>query len=225
VTNRDDADTSRPSPGSGRSGLWLGAASVALIAGFVFLLWRIAPAPPPDLGPEAHVLPVPLAIGEFELVDHRGEPFDRDRLLGRWSLLFFGYTYCPDICPVTLSKLAPVLDLLGPDAALQAVFVSVDPERDDTERIAEYVTFFHPALIGASGPPEEIARLTRAIGVYHEKRAFDDPGADGYLVDHSSSLFLVDPSARLHAILHEPDDPRVFVELLTRAQEAARPAG
>lgn len=225
MTDGEDAGEAGPLPGPGRSAAWLAAASAALVAGFVFLLWRIAPAPPPDLGPQAHVLPVPLAIGEFRLVDHHGEPFDRDRLLGRFSLLFFGYTYCPDICPVTLSKLAPVLDLLGPDDALQAVFVSVDPERDDTQRLAEYVTFFHPALVGASGPPDEIARLTRAIGVYHEKRAFDDPGADGYLVDHSSSLFLVDPSARLRAILHEPDDPRKFVELLSRARQAAEPAG
>jgi protein SCO1/2 len=214
-----------PRGGIDRGALLVGVASLVLIGGFVFALWKIAPPPPPDLGPEAHVLTVPLDVPEFALTDHRGKPFDRDRLLGRWSLLFFGYTYCPDICPVTLSKLAPVLDLLGPDSEVQAVFVSVDPERDGTERLAEYVTFFHPALIGASGDEAEIARLTEAIGVFHQKRAIEAVGgerADGYLVDHSSSLFLVDPSARLHAILHEPDDPEAFVELLARARRVER---
>ena len=216
-----------PAPRSGldRGALLVGLASLVLIGGFVFALWKIAPPPPPDLGPEAHVLTVPLVVPEFALVDHTGARFDRDRLLGRWSLLFFGYTYCPDICPVPLSKLAPVLDLLGADLEIQAVFVSVDPERDSTERLAEYVTFFHPALLGASGDEAEIARLTEAIGVFHQKRATDEEAsADGYLVDHSSSLFLVDPSARLHAILHEPGDPRAFARLLARARGVERAA-
>jgi len=221
---RTEGDGSpRPSGGIDATAWLVGAASLALVAGFVFLLWRIAPTPPPDLGPEAHVLPVPLEIPEFELVDHRGDAFDRERLLGHWTLLFFGYTYCPDICPVTLQKLAPVLDRLGPDADLQAVFVSVDPERDDSARLAEYVAFFHPRLWGASGDEAEIDRLTSALGVYHAKSEVED-GGSGYLVDHSSSLFLVDPEARLHAILHEPEGTESFVDLLRRAQ-AARSAG
>ena len=206
--------------GTDWSAFVLAAGSLVLISGFVFSLWRIAPPPPPDLGANAHVLPVPLEIPDFELVDHRGGVFDRAALEGGWSLLFFGYTYCPDICPVTLQKLAPVLDLLGPDARLQAVFVSVDPARDDPARLAEYVAFFHPALIGASGEMAEIEKLTRAIGVYHEKSELPGTG-DGYLVDHSSSLFLVGPSARLRAIFHEPEDPQSFVDLLDRAAALA----
>ena len=218
------AEPPSPAPRGGldRGALLLGLGSLMLIGGFVFALWKIAPPPPPDLGPEAHVLTVPLPVPEFSLVDQDGAPFDRERLLGRWSLLFFGYTYCPDICPVTLSKLAPVLDLLGPDSPVQAVFVSVDPERDDTARLAEYVAFFHPSLLGASGDDAEIARLTEAIGVFHQRRAAEDASADDYLVDHSASLFLVDPSARLHAILHEPEDPRAFLELLARARGVDR---
>lgn len=213
-----------PSPRAGIdwSAVGVTVASLALIGGFVFLLWRIAPAPPPDLGADAHVLPVPLAIPDFELMDHRGEAFTHDDLEGRWTLLFFGYTYCPDICPVTLQKLAPVLDLLGPESETVAVFVSVDPERDGRARLAEYVAFFHPALVGASGEMHEIETLTGAIGVFHQKSEI--PGAsEGYLVDHSASLFLVDPSGRLHAIFHEPEDPQGFADLLARARAVGRP--
>jgi len=143
--------------GIDRGAFLVGLGSLLLIGGFVFALWKIAPAPPPDLGPEAHVLTVPLAVPDFALVDHTGARFDRDRLLGRWSLLFFGYTYCPDICPVTLQSLVPVQALLGEDSDTRIVFVSVDPARDDVDRMAEYVGFFDPAYLGVTGEPEQIA--------------------------------------------------------------------
>lgn len=107
-----------------------------------------------------------------------------------------------------------------PGAPTQMVFVSVDPDRDGPQRLAEYVSFFHPDLVGATGEPAQLSRLSGAVGAYH-RRAEGEEG-DGYLVDHASSLFLVDPRARLHAVLHEPEDPRAFVELLRKVQAFGR---
>jgi protein SCO1/2 len=199
------------------------AVLLGAVAVFGVILWKSAPDAPPDLGEDVHVLPVPLEIPDFSLVDHTGDPFTRSSLEGRWTLLFFGYTYCPDICPTTLQSLVPVQDLLGDGSDTSVVFVSVDPARDDVERMAEYVAFFHPTLMGVTGEPAEIEKLTRAVGAYNEARE-PEPGADGYLVDHASSLFLVGPDARLHAILHEPTDARAFVALLRRIQALDRSA-
>ncbi len=204
-----------------RSAIVLGAIVVAVLVGFGAVLWRSAPPPVPDFGQDVHVLPVTLAIDSFELVDHEGAPFTRGSLEGGWSLLFFGYTYCPDICPTTLQSLSPVQDLLVETGDPSVVFVSVDPARDDIDRMAEYVSFFHPALRGATGEPGEIERLTRAIGAYNKAQP-RTPGAEGYLVDHASSLFLVGPDARLHAILHEPTDAAAFVDLVRRIQAVDR---
>jgi protein SCO1/2 len=191
--------------------------TAAILAAFASLLWMVAPEKSLDLGDEGHVLPVARAIPEFELVDHRGETFDRSRLEGEWSLLFFGYTYCPDVCPMTLQSLARVQALMDPNASTQVVFVSVDPTRDTTARLAEYVEFFHPALVGASGDAAELERLTHAMGAFY-RQGETGAQADDYLVDHSASLFLVDPQARLHAVLHEPQDPQAFIDLLERVQ-------
>lgn len=179
-------------------------------------VWELAPPPAPDVGEGARVLPVPLAIEDFELVDHQGAPFDRSRLEGRWSVLFFGYTYCPDICPLTLQRLAEVQPLLSEDGipSQQVVFVSVDPDRD-RDRIREYVAYFHPSFIAATGEPAQIERLARSVGAFHEKARQE---GDGYLINHSSVLFLVDPSAKLRAVLEDPHDPEEYVELLARIQ-------
>jgi len=206
-----------------RGGGALGLVAVVAItlAIFAFLLWRVAPPAVPDFGDSVHYLAVPLEVAEFELVDHTGAPFTLEDLRGRWSLLFFGYTYCPDICPVTLQSLVPVQAMLGEADATQIVFVSVDPARDDVARMAEYVAFFDPAYVGVTGGEDQIAVLTRAVGAYNAARAAE-PGAEGYLVDHASSLFLVGPEAKLEAVLHEPEDAADFVALLRRIRETER---
>lgn len=208
-------------PRPDRSPLWIAGVLLLGVVAFAAFLYGAVPAEAPDVGEGARVLPVPLEIPEFSLVDHRGRPFDRSRLLGTWSLLFFGYTYCPDVCPLTLQSLAPVQDALAEvPPPVQVVFVSVDPDRDSPERLAEYVGFFHPELLGVTGEAREIERLTRAVGAFHEK-ADGGHGAD-YLVDHASSLFLVDPDARLHAVLEDPHDTGEYVALLSRVISAQR---
>jgi len=183
---------------------------------FAAYVWELAPPAAPNVGEGARVLPVPLAIEDFALVDHEGAPFDRSRLEGHWSVLFFGYTYCPDICPLTLQRLAAVQPLLAEDGipSQQVVFVSVDPDRD-RERIREYIAYFDPSFIAATGDPAQIERLARSVGAFHEKARQE---GDDYLINHSSVLFLVDPSAKLRAVLEDPHDPQEYVELLARVQ-------
>ena len=189
------------------------------LAWFGYVLTRISPDLPKSLGEEAKVLPVPLEIPAFSLVDQDGNAFDRGRFEGRWSLVFFGYTYCPDICPATLQRLATVKDQLPADT--QVVFVSVDPGRDTTERVAEYVQYFHDAFVGVTGEPEEIAKLTRAVGAYNQI-APGQEGASSYLVDHSVSLFVLSPEAELHALMQDPHEPEEFLGLYAQVQTMNR---
>lgn len=152
---------------------------------------------------------VSAALPAFRLVDHEGEPFTHARLEGRWTFLFFGYTYCPDICPMTLALMTAVHDRLTerPDASAlpQIVFVTVDPERDTVTQMRDYVGYFNPAFIGVTGETNEIAILTGALRVPHRKVPNPESPGD-YLVDHGSAIYLVDPSARLHAVMPAPHE-------------------
>ena len=183
---------------------------VAAATWFGVALLRAVPPPALEAGPNVTVLRAPLPLPDFALADHRGQLFDAARFGGHWSFVFFGYTFCPDVCPLTLTTFRTVSERLDDVPELQYLFVSVDPERDTTERLAEYVPYFHPDFIGATGPPEEIASLTGAIGVYHQK-AKGSTGPD-YLMDHSISVMLIDPERRLAAIFSKPDDPDAIAE-------------
>lgn len=132
--------------------------------------------------------------GAFEAVDHMGKPFTQANLLGHFSLVYFGFTYCPDICPTTLLTIAETLDSLPEDLRkqLMPVFVTVDPLRDTVEVLRQYVSNFHPQLIGITGSEAQISQLARAYKVYHAKApASDDSG--NYLVDHSGYVYLMSP--------------------------------
>jgi protein SCO1/2 len=150
-------------------------------------------------------LPQPRPIGEFELVDQRGRALTRGSFEGRWSLVFTGFTNCPDICPTTLALLA-TLDSRPRErgSELQTVFVSVDPERDTPSQLAQYVGHFDPSMIGATGPKAQIDRLCAELGLAYVL----NPGTAGeYTVDHSAALVLVDPKARIAAYFQPPFDP------------------
>ena len=146
------------------------------------------------------VLPEPRALPDFALVDQAGRPFDRARLEGRWSLLFTGFTHCPDVCPTTLALMAELNRRVARDD-LQFVFVSVDPERDTAEAVARYLTHFDAALVGATGARTEMERLTAGLGLAQVR----NPGsADEYTVDHSTAFVLIDPEARLAGYFSAP---------------------
>ncbi len=132
---------------------------------------------------------------EFDLVSHTGAAVSDKTFQGDWLLVFFGFTNCPDICPTTLAEMAAVMEELGEDAEdVQPLFVSVDPERDDPEALAEYVGAFHPSIVGLTGEQDAIARAAENFRAYHEKIPAKEGG--GYSVAHSSVTYLVSPEGR-----------------------------
>ena len=132
---------------------------------------------------------------DFELTDQTGTVRTDEEFTGRWLLVFFGFANCPDICPTTLAEVAAVMDGLGSDAVhVQPLFISIDPERDTPESLAEYVPAFSPTIIGLTGTPEQIGRTSRTFHIYYEK--IEEASApDGYTMGHSSQLFLFSPQA------------------------------
>jgi cytochrome oxidase Cu insertion factor (SCO1/SenC/PrrC family) len=130
--------------------------------------------------------------GPFELTDHTGRIRTERDFRGQLMLLYFGFTYCPDICPADLQAIGLALDKLGSDAArVQPLFVTVDPERDTAEHLAEYVPLFHPRLIGLTGSLDAIRKAADAYKVYFAKVAVGKEAGD-YTVDHTAFIYLMD---------------------------------
>ena len=154
--------------------------------------------------------------GDFQLQSHTGQPFSLSDLRGRVVLLFFGYTYCPDVCPTTLATMAQVQRLLGPDAdRVTSLFVSVDPERDDAERLREYIGHFEARTVAVTGSKEQLDGVVKQYGAYYEKVASDS--ATSYTVDHTSRLYLIDTQGRLRYLFRYGDEAKVIAEGVTLA--------
>ena len=152
-----------------------------------------------------YLLETPRHFGELDLVDQHGAAFGRERFEGRWSLVFFGFTFCPDICPTTMAFLDEfVASLDGTEAAdTQVVMVSVDPARDTEEQLAGYVPFFNPDFIGVTGEFLDIHRFATALNTPFRKV----PGQDeNYLVDHSANVVLINPRGDYHGFFKAPLD-------------------
>jgi len=143
-------------------------------------------------------------ISPFSLIDHGGQRFGVERLKGHWSLLFFGYTYCPDVCPVTLVQINKALQQLDPELVnrLNVVLVSVDPERDTPEALGKYVRVFNDSFAGVTGEVGEISKLATQLNIAFRKAAGDEPRT--YLVDHSGSIVVTNPEGRYHGSLKPP---------------------
>ena len=137
----------------------------------------------------------PLVGGDFQLVDQDGRAVDQTLLNGKWSLVFFGFTYCPEFCPTTLAELAAVKQRLGDKADdLQIVFVSVDPERDTPQALKDYLSSdgFPKGTIGLTGSPEQVAQAAKAYRAYYEKVG----EGDAYTMNHSLTVYLMGPDGR-----------------------------
>ena len=155
----------------------------------------------------ATLLVPPRPLPPLALVDQNNQPFGADRLRGGWSFVFFGFTSCPDVCPVTMSALAQTRKLLAdlPEPSRpRVVMISVDPELDTPERLAAYVKGFDPAFVGATGTKPAIDELAKRMGVLVATRPLD---GDAYTVDHTTSLFLVGPDGALRALFSAPHEP------------------
>jgi protein SCO1 len=179
------------------------AASVGL--GVVLGMQQFSVASP--LG-AAQLLPASKTLPEFTLENHRGEAVDVSVFRNRWSLVFFGFTSCPDFCPLELQKLAKLLNLMGAGDELQVVFVSVDPERDGTEKLANYVGFFHPQIMGLRGSNLALENFAQFFGAAYDRSAIVESklltipaginmptnAGEQYQVNHSTRVFVVNPA-------------------------------
>jgi protein SCO1/2 len=164
--------------------------------------------------------PQSKALGELALQDHHRKAFTRERMIGRWTLLFFGYTHCPDVCPVTLSVLRNAIALMAKaDAGVeppQVVFVSVDPARDSLAHLAAYVTHFNPEFLGVTGSDADLEAFARQLGVLYVRA---EPDASGdYVVDHTAAVFLIDPRAHLVALFQAPHAAKTLARDIPQIQ-------
>lgn len=149
--------------------------------------------------PEAVEAPI---VGEFELLDSDGKPVTEADFAGRHMLIYFGYTFCPDICPTELGKMTAALDLFAETAPEKAakivpIFISVDPDRDTPDRLGEYAALFHPRLTALTGSPDQVRAAAAAYKVFYVKVNPDGGPPDNrdYLMDHSSQIYLMGPDA------------------------------
>jgi protein SCO1 len=178
----------------------------------------------------AQLLPTPIAVPVIALENHRGDTLAQDFFHGSWSLVFFGFTSCPDICPLELQKMGKLLNLFDNKNALKVVFVSVDPERDSSEKIAGYVTFFHENIIGVRGKNTNVAQLAQFFGASYDRSVILDGkvlsvpagidmpinAGDSYPVNHSTRIFIVNPKGEFigsFAPPHEVDG--IFSDIKT----------
>jgi len=182
----------------------------ATLAGAIAARYWMAREAAPPATQSAAVFREARPLPPFQLVAHDGSAFGLERLQGHWSLLFFGFTNCPDVCPATLAQLSAVTKALADldaEEAPSVVMVSVDPKRDTPERLAQYVPYFDPRFLGVTGTPESIAALTKGMGV----AVHVGPETDGtYTVDHTAALFLVNPDGKLAAVFPTPHDTGVI---------------
>jgi protein SCO1/2 len=180
-----------------RLGLWAAVLVAAVAATILFVV-----APPKSGGG--------IGGGTYALVDQRGNPIDQTMLVGQPSLLFFGYTHCPDVCPTTMGEMAGWFETLGTDVGtLKAYFVTVDPTRDTPEMLNDYVSWVSDRITGVTGDPAQIDRIVKAWAVLAEKV----PGAvDGdYTMNHTASVFLVNPKGEFEGTIAYGEDQATAV--------------
>ncbi|MGE3731475.1 MAG: SCO family protein [Lysobacterales bacterium] len=186
-------------------GLWLGD--------------RFRPGEPAPVFQALLAYPEPRALSPFDLQASDGSRLNAERLRGRYSLLFFGFTHCPDVCPAGLAAYRQIEQVLAATRnapAVNLVFVSVDPERDQLQVLGDYAHYFSPRIIAATGPDSALLPFTRELGVIYARQA---PVDGGYSVDHSAQFVLLDPMVRMIGIFRAPPDPAAISADLVRLPE------
>jgi protein SCO1/2 len=187
-----------------KTGLFMLAIIVGLAAAIAIGWWQVDGPGVDRLVNKPNAVISPIESMSFSLIDHEGASVGPELLLDRPSMVFFGYTFCPDVCPTTLADISGWLEDLGPGAErLNVVFISVDPERDTPEAMADYVSAFHPKIRGWTGSPDDVARAASAFRVAYKKVPLDD---GGYSMDHTASVILFDATGQFRSTIdfHEP---------------------
>jgi protein SCO1/2 len=178
-------------------------------------LWACAPAAPAPSGSNAGG-----PGGPFNLVDQDGRAVDQRLLEGKWSLVFFGYTFCPDVCPTTLAALGQAMKDLGPKAGrVQVVFVTVDPARDTPAALKRYLAagVFPRNIVGLTGTPDQIAQVAKEYVVYYQK----DGTGPNYTMDHSTAIYVMDPKGRFRSVIADGLSPQEDAQQIASAMDGA----
>jgi protein SCO1/2 len=185
------------------SALAVAAVLAGLIAGYL-LEGSETPTRPQT---HAALFDRPRALPAFHMTDNAGQAFTRRTLQGQWSLLYFGYTHCPDVCPTTLNMLNEAVRRIASDGGVslpQVYFISVDPRRDTRELLSHYVPYFNPNFIGVRGAGDQLKKLADRLGVAYSYGEGYEKGAADYTVKHSPAIFLINPAAQLEAVYTAP---------------------
>ena len=211
----DNPVTAPPHPPRFYHLIWL-VLVVVVLAG-VYWYYSLKTARPPDPPGVQSIVP-PEKVASFDLMDQHGKPFTEARLLGKWTIMFFGYTHCPDFCPTTLAGLNSAYRRLEQEAprlaaTTQVVFVSVDPFRDTPQLLGDFVSHFNKDFIGVTGSATQLHRLSDPLGASYDysdpvsHAIFPDsvrPPQKDYVVDHSSGIYIFDDKARAAAWVLPP---------------------
>jgi protein SCO1 len=185
--------------------------ALALIVWLLFFLTAAGTSSADGDGFKSGVFDPPREAPDFELSGSNGSTLTLKQLRGKVVILEFGFTFCPRVCPVTLANLAEVFKKLGPAAAdVQLVFVTVDPDRDSPARLREFLQFFHPTFLGATGTEEKLDAVRQAYGVIATKAASENKKL-GYEVHHSSSVYLIDREGKLRVLVPFGKSPDAIV--------------
>ncbi len=175
----------------------------------------------PEPVPTAKEVGKALIKSEFDLVNHNGERVTHKSYPGKWQLVFFGYTFCPDVCPTTLVTVSEVIDRLGEDARnIIPFFITVDPERDTAEIMADYVKAFHPKLIGLTGSVDQVQSAANSFRVYYAKAPQKDAPED-YLMAHSGYIYLMSPNGEY--VSHYSDNNNTSTEIADAIHQRLNP--
>ncbi len=194
-----------------------GIVACVLVAWALVFLVKDRRATRPAQGPVIMLTGAADIGGPFRLIDHTGKRVTEADFKGRYMLLFFGYTHCPDVCPAELQTMGRAMDRLAAKGdKIVPVFISVDPERDSPAILKGYVAAFHPSMVGLTGSAAEIKAAAKAYKVYYRKQPGAKPGDTKILMDHTSFIYLVGPDGKVVALIRGGTRPEVLAKELAR---------
>jgi len=187
-----------------------------VIAGLSLYILLAFDLPDKPLAGQGSNIDESIAIGgEFTLTDHNGEIFNSNMMKGRLSLVYFGFTFCPDICPTSLQKLTDVLSTLDKyKIDILPIFITVDPARDKPQLIKEYLSHFHPNLIGLTGSDKDIRKVADMYKVYYAISQDSTDAGDKYMLDHSSFVYLMDKNGKYMKHFYMSSTPEEIIEYI-----------